>query len=165
MCKINIYHVELIYGYVLFRNSTRACDEDTMGWASSTFPTYDVRSRSVSKLPSSGKHKLVFSDPAKPSKSKFRKNAAEHGEIRHIMAEQGFPPLPTAAPLNPSPRFDLNIPINEDIGTDDLESNSHSHFDESSFEESLGVLPHKYVPGLLTGLDDCSLSPEYNDIA
>ncbi|PRQ30525.1 putative DNA helicase chromatin remodeling SNF2 family [Rosa chinensis] len=148
-----------------FRNATRACDEDTMGWASSTFPTYDVRSRSVSKLPSSGKHKLVFSDPVRPSKSKFRKNAVEHGEMRHFLAEHVFPPLPIAAPLNPSPRFDLNLPVNEDIETGDMESTSHSQVVEPSFEESFGVLPHEYVPELLSGLDDCSLLPEYDDIA
>nr|XP_011460706.1 PREDICTED: protein PHOTOPERIOD-INDEPENDENT EARLY FLOWERING 1 isoform X2 [Fragaria vesca subsp. vesca] len=151
-----------------FRNATRACDEDNMGWASSTFPTYDVRSRTMSKLPSSGKHKLVFSDPIRPSKSKFRKNAVEHSEMRQIMAEQVFPPFSIAAPLNPSPRFDLNLPVNEDTETDDLESNSHSQVVESSFEESFGVLPHEYVPGLLSGLDDCSLlqeCDEYDDIA
>ncbi|XP_050371450.1 protein PHOTOPERIOD-INDEPENDENT EARLY FLOWERING 1 isoform X2 [Argentina anserina] len=146
-----------------FRNATRACDEDNMGWASSTFPTYDVRSRSVSKLPSSGKHKLVFSDPVKPSKSKFRKNAVEHGEMHQFMAEQVLPHFPIAAPLHPSPRFDLNLPVNEDIETDDLESISHSQVAESSFEESFGVLPHKYVPGLLSGLGDCSLLPEYDE--
>lgn len=117
----------------------------------------------MSKLPS-GKHKLVFSDPVRPSKSKFRKNAVEIGEIRQFMPEQVFPHFPTAAPLNPSPRFDLNLPVNEDIETDGLESNSNSQVIESSFEESFGVLPHEYVPGLLSGLDECSLLPEYDDI-
>lgn len=147
-----------------FRTATKTCIEDTMGWAASAFPTNDIRSRSVSKLPTTGKHKLVFSDSVRPSKSKIRKSSVEHGEMRSFITEQVFQPLPMAAPVNPIPRFDLNMPVNEDVGIDDLEDNSYSYIDESLLEtEDFGVLPHEYVPGLIGDLDD-ELLPEYIDI-
>lgn len=147
-----------------FRTATRTCIEDTMGWAASAFPTNDIRSRSVSKPPTTGKHKLVFSDSVRPSKSKIRKSSVEHGEMRSFITEQVFQPLPMAAPMNPIPRFDLNMPVNEDVGIDDLEDNSYSYIDKSLLEtEDFGVLPHEYVPGLIGGLDD-ELLPEYIDI-
>ncbi|CAN6689036.1 unnamed protein product [Malus baccata var. baccata] len=147
-----------------FRTATRTCNEDAMGWASSVFPTNDLRSRSMSKVPTTGKHKLVFSDSVRPSKSKIRKSSVEHGEMRNFVSEQVLPPFPMAAPLNPNPRFDLNTPIDEDAGIYELESNSFSCLDESLLEmETFGVLPHEYVPGLIGGLDDEQL-PEYTDI-
>lgn len=69
-----------------------------------------------------------------------------------------------AAPMNPNPRFDLNTPVNEDVGIYDLERNSYSYIDGSLLEmDDFEVLPHEYVPGLIGGLDDEQF-PEYTDI-
>lgn len=149
-----------------FRAAARACVEDSVGWVSSVFPTNDVRNRSASKLPSLGKHKLSFSDSMKPSKSRFKRSSMEHTEMPHLIAEPVLEPLPAAAPKDPDLSFDLTQPIIPDVGIDVVGSNlTHGTDMEHSMEmESYEEVPHCYVPGLISGLDDCLLLPEYTDI-
>ncbi|XP_041028492.1 protein PHOTOPERIOD-INDEPENDENT EARLY FLOWERING 1-like isoform X2 [Juglans microcarpa x Juglans regia] len=149
------------------RASAKACVEDNLGWASSVFPINDVRARSVSKLPSLGKHKHSISDSMKPSKSKFKRTSTvQHGEIPHLIAEPLLEPLPGAVPSDSSVRFDPFQPINLDVGKDNVESNLPTDMDtELSMEmENFEVVPHLYVPGLISGLEDCPFLPEYTDI-
>nr|XP_024935444.2 protein PHOTOPERIOD-INDEPENDENT EARLY FLOWERING 1 isoform X3 [Ziziphus jujuba var. spinosa] len=151
------------------RSAAVACVEDSLGWASSVFPTNDVRSRSASKSQFLGKHKLPMSELTRPSKSKLKKTSMELGEMRNVMAERVFHPLPVAVPMDHDLRFDLNSPIGKDVQIDDLKSTSQSDIDkEFSLEtedfKGLEVVPHSYVPGLISGLDDCSSLPEYTDI-
>lgn len=151
---------------VILRASARACVEDSLGWASSVFPTNEVKARSVSKLPSLGKHKLSISDSMKPSKAKFKKSSMEHSEIPHLISEPLLEPLPAAALSDPFIRFDGSQPIILDVGIDDVGSNLSSVMDKelSMGMESLEAVPHHYVSGLISGLDDCPLLPEYTDI-
>lgn len=149
-----------------FRAAARACVEDSVGWVSSVFPTNDVRNRSASKLPSLGKHKLSISDSMKPSKSRFKRSSMEHTEMPHPIAEPVLEPLPAAALKDPDLIFDLTQPIIPDVGIDVVASNlTHGTDMELSMEmESYEEVPHCYVPGLISGLDDCPLLPEYTDI-
>lgn len=148
-----------------FRSAARACAEDSLGWASSVFPINDVRSRSVSKLPSLGKHKLPFPDLNKPSKSKFKRTSAEHGEMRHPSGERTLQPLPTfAAPIDLN-LFNLSSPISTDVQIDDPESNVVADINKMfSLEMEGEAVEHGYVPSFISGLDDCPLFPEFTDI-
>ncbi|KAM6547945.1 hypothetical protein CsatB_019621 [Cannabis sativa] len=149
-----------------FRAATRACLEDRHGWASSVFPTNDIRSRSAAKLPSLGKHKLPFPDLNKPSKSKFKKSA-ENGDLRHLPSEQNIlqPLLTMAAPIDLN-LFSPSSPLSTDIQIDGLESNLLTDLDKLAplEEDGFETVEHSYVPDLITGLDDCTLSPEFTDI-
>jgi hypothetical protein len=155
----------LIVYCLILRASARACVEDSLGWASSVFPTNDVRSRSASKLPSLGKHKLSICDSIKPSKLKFKKTSLEHGEMPDHTAEPPPGPLPAAALKDPNIRFDLTQPIIPDVGIDNVEGILPSSIDTGlSMEmDSFEVVAHDYVPGLISGLDDYPLLPEYTD--
>ncbi|PON81021.1 Protein PHOTOPERIOD-INDEPENDENT EARLY FLOWERING [Trema orientale] len=149
-----------------FRAASRACVEDSLGWASSVFPTNDLRSRSASKLPSLGKHKLPLLDLNKPSKSRSKKTSVENGEIRHLPGEQILRSLPTiAAPIDLN-LFNPSSPISTDAQIDDPESNFFAEMDKvfSLETEGFEAVEHNYVPGFISGLDDCPLSPEFTDI-
>jgi hypothetical protein len=156
----------LIVYFLLLRTSARACFEDSLGWASSVFPTNDVRSRSASKLPLLGKHKLSISDSIKPSKSKFKRTSMEHGEMPDHTAEPLLGPLPAVALKDSNIRFDLTQPLIPDVGIDNVEGILPSSIDMGLSMEmgSFEVVPHDYVPGLISGLDDYPLLPEYTDI-
>ncbi|XP_062112226.1 protein PHOTOPERIOD-INDEPENDENT EARLY FLOWERING 1 isoform X3 [Humulus lupulus] len=148
------------------RAATRACLEDRLGWASSAFPTNDIRPRSAAKLPSLGKHKLPFPDLNKPSKSKFKKSA-ENGELRHLPGEQNIlQPLPTMASPIDLNLFSPSSPLSTDIQIDDLEINSLTDMDKLTplEEDGFETVEHNYVPDFITGLDDCTLFPEFTDI-
>ncbi|KAG2686940.1 hypothetical protein I3760_09G030300 [Carya illinoinensis] len=149
-----------------FRVSAKACVEDSLGWASSVFPTNDVRARSASKLPSLGKHKSSLSDSMKHSKSKFKRTSMDHCEMPLLVAKPPLEPLPACALIDPNMGFDPSQPFILAVGNDNVGSNLLSGRDtELSMEmESLETVPHHYVPGLISGLDDCSLLPEYTDI-
>lgn len=151
--------------YSFSRSAAIACVEDGLGWASSVFPTNDVRSRSTSsKSQFLGKHKLPMSELTRPSKSK--KISMEHGEMQHVIAERVFNPLPGPVPMDHDLRFNLTSPITKDVEIDDFASTSHSDIGkEFSLEvEDFEEVPHSYVPGLIAGLDDCSSLPECTDI-
>ncbi|XP_044486357.1 protein PHOTOPERIOD-INDEPENDENT EARLY FLOWERING 1 isoform X4 [Mangifera indica] len=152
-----------------FRDAARACTEDSCGWASSAFPTNEARLRLVPKLPSLGKHKLS-SDSVKPPKSKHKKTSIEHGNMRQFLLEQGFQPtlpMPPITAKDPNLRFDLTPAVIQEGWSDDAaDSNAFPCVDEdfSLGMESLEVAPNDYFPDLLSGLEDCSILPEYSDI-
>lgn len=86
--------------------------------------------------------------------------------MRHLPSEQILQPVPTlAAPI------DLNVfypssPISTDVRIDDPLSNSFTDIDKvfSLEAEGFEVVEHSYVPDIISGLDDCTLSPEFTDI-
>ncbi|KAJ9153312.1 hypothetical protein P3X46_026762 [Hevea brasiliensis] len=147
-----------------FKDAARACFEGSLGWASSAFPANDVKLRTASKPQSLGKHKLSVSD-SKPPRSKLKKTS-ERGEMHNLFAEPALQPLLTVSPRDPNLRFDLAPAVIQDGWTNDRDSCSISYLDEELPGElgSFEAMPHDYVPGLISGLDDCSLLPEYTDI-
>lgn len=90
----------------------------------------------------------------------------QHGEIPHLIAEPLPEPLPGAVPNDASVRFDPFQPIILEVGKDNVESNLPTDMDtELSMEmENFEVVPHLYVPGLISGLGDCPFLAEYTDI-
>ncbi|RDY05668.1 Protein PHOTOPERIOD-INDEPENDENT EARLY FLOWERING 1, partial [Mucuna pruriens] len=141
-----------------FREAARVCEEDSSGWASSVFPTNDARSRPGSKIQSSGKQKSSVSDSAKPSRSKSKRASMDPSEMHH-QADSIFQSMP---PLK-DPRFDLTSCTMNEVGIDgNFPFNLNG---ESLLEmESVGMVPHDYVAGLISDLDDCTAFPEYTDI-
>lgn len=166
-CKVYIIFVtieELLMVFMYFacfdiREAARACEEDSSGWASSAFPTNDGRSRSGSRVQSSAKQKSAVSDLTKPSRSKSRKASLDPSE--HHQARPLLESMPSLKDL----RFDMTSFSTGEFGID---MDSNLPFDlngESSFEtENFEVVPHGYVDGLISGLDDCTEFPEYTDI-
>ncbi|XVE90682.1 hypothetical protein DITRI_Ditri20bG0096500 [Diplodiscus trichospermus] len=148
-----------------FREAARACFGGGQVWASSAFPANDSKSRSGSKSQSLGKHKLSVSDTIRP-KSKLKKASSEHGDIHNVFAEQLFQPVATVAPNDPNLRCDLAMGTNDDSLADGLGSDFSSSMEKAlSLElEGFDVVQHSYVPGLISGLDDCSTLPDYSDI-
>ncbi|XLU69576.1 hypothetical protein S245_028629 [Arachis hypogaea] len=148
-----------------FREAARACKEDSSAWASSAFPTNDTRSKPGSRIQSLGKQKFSNTDTAKPSKSKSKRAFTDPSETNHQQTDPSFLSMPPLKDL----RFDLNAASTmDDIVVDDLPSSSlpfgldvENSFDET---ESFGAVPHDYVAGLISDLDDCTSFPEFNDI-
>ncbi|KAK7278828.1 hypothetical protein RJT34_23866 [Clitoria ternatea] len=145
-----------------FREAARACEEDSSGWASSAFPISDTRSRPGSRIQSSGKQKSSISESTKPSRSKSKRASVDPSEMHHRQAESSFQSI---QPLNDL-RFDPMSSITNGVGIDGLDINFPFDLNgDSSMEvESFGVIPHDYVAGLISGLDDCTGLPEYTDI-
>ncbi|RZC25456.1 Protein PHOTOPERIOD-INDEPENDENT EARLY FLOWERING 1 isoform D [Glycine soja] len=145
-----------------FREAARVCEEDSSGWASSAFPTNDARSRAGSRIQSSGKQKSSMSDSSKPSRSKSKKASMDPSEMHHHQADSKFQSMPSLKDL----RIDLTSLTTDEVGIDSM--GSIFSFDlngESSLEmESVGMIPHDYVAGLISDLDDCTAFPEYTDI-
>lgn len=83
-----------------------------------------------------------------------------------LVAKPPLEPLPACALIDPNMGFDPSQPFILAVGNDNVGSNLLSGRDmELSMEmESLEAVPHHYVPGLISGLDDCPLLPEYTDI-
>eukprot|EP00257_Ricinus_communis_P018634 XP_015577402.1 protein PHOTOPERIOD-INDEPENDENT EARLY FLOWERING 1 isoform X1 [Ricinus communis] len=149
-----------------FRDAARACDEGGLGWASSAFPANDIKLRPGPKPQSLGKHKPSLPDTVKPPRSKL-KRTLEHGEIhQYLLAEPVFQSPHAVSPRDPNLKFDLTPAVLQDGWTNDTYGYSISCFDnELSLEiGSLEAVPHNYVPDLISGLDDCSLLPEFTDI-
>ncbi|XP_054803873.1 protein PHOTOPERIOD-INDEPENDENT EARLY FLOWERING 1 isoform X2 [Prosopis cineraria] len=147
-----------------FREAARACGEDSCGWASSVFPTNDARSRAGSKIQASGKHKSSISDSIKPSKSKSKRNSSDTCEMRHQRVEPLFQSMPSLEAKDL--RIDLNSLAMDEAGADNMDCNLPFVLnEENSLEtETFGMVPHDFVAGLISGLDDCSELPEYTDI-
>lgn len=132
-----------------FRDAARACKEDFHGWASSVFPINDLKSRSVSKSQSLGKHKLGVADSSKSAKSKHRKTGLDHGESsHHLIPDHQMPSLDQEDIHN---LYSLSSPILTDYSFP-------FGMDEYPFPqeepESLEMIPDNYIPGLLSGLRD-----------
>ncbi|XP_061364443.1 protein PHOTOPERIOD-INDEPENDENT EARLY FLOWERING 1 isoform X2 [Gastrolobium bilobum] len=144
-----------------FREATRACEDDSSGWASSAFPTNDSQSRPGSRIQSSGKQKSSISESTKPSRSKSKRASMDPSEMHYQQGEQLFQSM-----LPQELRFDFNSSTMDGAGIDDMDSNLPFDLNvESTLEmESFGVVPHDYIAGLVSGLDDWNAFPEYTDI-
>lgn len=131
-----------------FRDAARACKEDFHGWASSVFPIIDLKSRSVSKSQSLGKHKLGVADSSKSAKSKHRKMGPDHGESsHHPIADHQMPSLVQEDNHN---LYSLSSPILTDYSFPfDMDEYPFPHEEPGSRE----MIPHDYIPGLISGLD------------
>ena len=142
-----------------------ACVGGGLGWASSAFPANDSKLRSGSKLQSLGKHKLSVSNTIRP-KSKLKKVSMEHSDVHNLLAEQVFQPVATIAPNNLNLRYDLTSVTNNGIWADGVDSDFSPSMDKAlSLEvDGFDVVPHNYIPDLISGLDDCSMMPDYTDI-
>ncbi|XWS42985.1 hypothetical protein CRYUN_Cryun16bG0061300 [Craigia yunnanensis] len=147
-----------------FRAAATACFGGGRGWASSAFPANDSKSRSGSKLQSLGKHKLSVSDTNRP-KSKL-KASIEHGDVHNLFAEQVFQPVAKIAPNDPNLRCDLTPVTNEGSWAGGVDSDFCSSMDNAlSLElEGFDVVPHNYIPGFISGLDDSSMLLDVTDI-
>ncbi|XP_027363680.1 protein PHOTOPERIOD-INDEPENDENT EARLY FLOWERING 1 isoform X2 [Abrus precatorius] len=150
------------FRYAEYKEAARACEEDSSGWASSAFPTNDTRARPGSRVQSFGKQKSSVSDSAKPSRSKAKRAALDPSEMHHHQAESLFQ---STTPLKDL-KFDLTSSTPDEAGIDGIDSNFSFDLNEgNSLEmESFGVVPHDYIAGLISDLDDCTAFPEYTDI-
>ncbi|XVF28893.1 hypothetical protein REPUB_Repub15cG0072100 [Reevesia pubescens] len=148
-----------------FRAAATACVGGVLGWASSAFPANDSKLRSGSKSQSLGKHKLSVSDTIRP-KSKLKKVSMEHGDAHNLSAEQLFQPVATIALKDPNLRCDLTSVTNDGSWADAADCDFSSSMDKAlSLEiEGFDVVPHNYIPGFISGLDDSSMLPDYTDI-
>ncbi|KAL9319263.1 hypothetical protein ACSQ67_015780 [Phaseolus vulgaris] len=135
-----------------FREATRICEEDISGWASSAFPTSDARSRPGSRIQSSGKQKSSISDSAKPSRSKSKRASIDPSEMPHHQADSIFQSVPSLKDL----RFDLASFTTDEVGLNAVDRCFPFDLNgESSWEmEGVGMIPHDYVTGLISDLDD-----------
>lgn len=130
------------------RDAARACKEDFHGWASSVFPINDLKSCSASKSQSLGKHKLGVADSSKFAKSKHRKTGPDNGESsHHLITDHQMPSLVQEDNHN---LYSLSSPILTDysfpFGMDEY---PFPHEEPGSLE----MIPHDYIPGLISGLD------------
>ncbi|KAK2993722.1 hypothetical protein RJ640_003721 [Escallonia rubra] len=146
-----------------FRTASTACVEGCLGWAASAFSLGDAKSRTPLKSHSLGKHKLTIPDSIKPSKSKMRKTTGESSDV-HFLTGPVFQPR-MRVPYDFSVLDDLSPSSIPEVGIDDF---SRTPFDAASVlsleTESSSMVPHHYVPGFISGLEDCSLLPELTDI-
>ncbi|RAL51829.1 hypothetical protein DM860_010547 [Cuscuta australis] len=103
-----------------------------------------------------GTQLFSHSDPAKASKSKSKKIAVEYNEPCTSTTDQIFHPTDT-----------LGNDFSAEIGShcQDFENLSLLNTNEEELEaECIDFVPHIYIPGLLSGLDDCSTFPEFTGI-
>lgn len=148
-----------------FRDASRTSVEGCLAWASSAFSTGDVKSRIPLKSQSLGKHKLPLSDSMKPVKSKVRKIITESSDAHYLIDDPVFQQI-MMVPKDSNLRFDMTSSSIPDAGINDFESiltfdmDDHPTLDLGSSD----VVPHHYVPGLIAGLEDCSLLLEITDI-
>lgn len=155
-------HLKLCYSAAenRFRDITKACEEDSSGWASSPFPTNDARSRPGSKIQSSGKQRSSISDITKLSRSKTKRASVDSNEMHRHQAEL-LPPVPSLQELT----LDLPSSTMDEFGFNMDNNFTFDLNEESSLErENFGVVPHDYVAELIPGLDDCIAFSEYTDI-
>lgn len=150
---------------LLLRDASRTSVEGCLAWASSAFSTGDVKSRIPLKSQSLGKHKLPFSDSMKPVKSKVRKTITESSDAHYLIDDPVFQQM-MMVPKDSNLRFDTTSSSIPDAGINDFESiltfdmDDHPTLDLGSSD----VVPHHYVPGLIAGLEDCSLLLEITDV-
>ncbi|PSS13807.1 Protein PHOTOPERIOD-INDEPENDENT EARLY FLOWERING like [Actinidia chinensis var. chinensis] len=147
-----------------FRTASRDCTESSSSWASSAFQTGDVKYRTASKSQTLGKHKLSICEPVKPSKSKARKTALDLASDIITPPIADLQPMITL-PINSIMSFDLTPPVISDVGIDAFESSFPLDMDEYWLDsQGFDLVPHDYVPGFISGLDDYSSLPKFTDI-
>jgi len=82
--------------------------------------------------------------------------------MHHHQADSIFQSVPLLKDL----RFDLAPFTTDEIGLTAVDTLFPFDLNvESSWEmEGVGMIPHDYVTGLISDLDDCTTFPEYTDI-
>lgn len=83
-------------------------------------------------------------------------------EMHHRQADSIFQSMPPLDDL----RFDLTSSTTDEFGINVMDNNFPFDMNgESSLGmESVGMISHDYVTGLISDLDDCTVFPEYTDI-
>lgn len=86
----------------------------------------------------------------------------DRSEMHPYQADSMFQSMPSLKDL----RIDLTSLTTDEVGIDGMDSIfSFDLNGESSLEmESVGMIPHDYVAGLISDLDDSTAFPEYTDI-
>lgn len=144
-----------------FRDASRVLIEGGLGLPPLAFPIIDIKSRPPSKSQLSGKHRLPNPEaPLKSSKSKSKKPITDSNET---LPPNLQPPL--TPPNDLCSRFDSTssvpgLPFDDFLTSSSLEIGNEVCLDAGSFD----IVPHNYDPGFTSGLEDCSLSPEFTDI-
>lgn len=91
----------------------------------------------------------------------MKKTLVEHSE-GHLFAEPVPQPLSILSSRDPNLRFDLPPTVIQD--DEDEYSISCIEKELSAATGTLDAVPHDYVLGWTSGLDDFSLLPEFTDI-
>lgn len=139
-----------------FRAASSACLEGSQAWATSVFPTNDMRSKSGSKSVSLGKNKVSMSDSTRSSKIKSKKLRVDLEEMNPMIIEPQIQSMLRETPNDPNVMFDQT-----DLPVANFEMND---FNCSIEEEAHELIPYNFNPKFISGLEDCSLLPEYIDI-
>lgn len=147
-----------------FRDASRACIEGCLGWASSAFPIGHINSRTPLKSQSLGKHKLPISESVwMPSKSKWRRTTMNPSDAHTLIFDSDIQSV-VAVSSDLCPRLDMASTI-PDVGSNDVVATSSFDINELALGiDSVDVIPHNYVPDIISGLEECSLLPEFIDI-
>ncbi|KAL9265330.1 PHOTOPERIOD-INDEPENDENT EARLY FLOWERING 1-like protein [Drosera capensis] len=145
-----------------FRVATAASLDGSLSWATSAFRVIsDLKSRSVSRSTVLGKHKLSSAETNKASKSKSRKIGSECSDTHLLYGELSpsvFPGI-VELPSDPlRPVFPTGVVLESPF--DEI---MHG-LDEESSLELVSIVPHSNESGLISGLEDLTLLPEYTDI-
>ncbi|XP_071911485.1 protein PHOTOPERIOD-INDEPENDENT EARLY FLOWERING 1-like isoform X3 [Coffea arabica] len=145
-----------------FRAASRACLEDSFGWATLAFPVGDAKSRTPMKVQSLGKHKLLVSDSNKSSRSKLRKTTTESSDARSFAADPVLHPVLSDFCV----KDDVVSTSSAEIGMADLCVSSPFNINPElpMATDSSDMVAHDYVPGFISGLDDYLILPEFTDI-
>lgn len=163
-----MYNVFLFF-WSFPRDASRACAGDGLGWASLAFPTGDAKARNSVKSQSLGKHKLTVSDSVKPSRAKVRKGATDSSNVHD--SSIGAPVVQpfVTIPSDFSVDNDITSTTVPGVGIHELNGTSSFDFDFdgelcTAITESSDMAPHEYIPGLISGLDDYVVFPEFTDV-
>lgn len=126
------------------------------------FPIGDAKSRTPLKVQSLGKHKLLVSDSNKPLRSKLRKTATESSDMRNLSADPVLHPVFSDF----SVKHDVVSTSITEVGTNDFGVSSPFNINAelTTVTDSSDIIAHGYIPGLISGLDDYLIMPEFTDI-
>ncbi|KAF5194345.1 Photoperiod-independent early flowering 1-like [Thalictrum thalictroides] len=140
----------------------RMASETCFDGASSAFSSGElIRSRSTSKQQSLGKNKAPMSDSIMPSKSKLARISTESSE-EHPISKLVFP-----SPRSVAQDIEYSRLICDSICDDDKANNSyHDRMNDSLMcdMDIFNAVPHHFDPDFFSGLEDCTILPEFIDI-
>ncbi|PIA31865.1 hypothetical protein AQUCO_04700010v1 [Aquilegia coerulea] len=141
-----------------FRMASKTCFDG----ASSALPSGDVvRSRSTSKQQSLGKNKAPMSDSIMSSKSKLARISTETSE-EYPISKLEFPsPRPVAQ------NIEYSHLIGHSVCDGDMDNGSYPGIMNDSFMRDLDIfnaVPHHFDPDFFSGLEDCTVLPDFTDI-
>ncbi|CAH9068505.1 unnamed protein product [Cuscuta epithymum] len=137
-----------------FRDTLKACFEGCGDCPSLTFPAVESKPKTPSKPPTAGKNKLAHSESARTSKSKLKKAPVMHTDPRTAIGKD------RSQIFQPTAALEVGIHHHDFENIFTLDMNDKDELDV----ECIDLVPHSYIPGLLSGLDDCSTFLEFTDI-